>query len=375
MNATATPQKTQGQTRAMSPLDQQKRSIATLLRSESVQEQLALALPKYLTPDRMMRVALTTINRNPKLLGCTPESLLSCLMQCAQAGLEPDGRNAHLIPYGDQCTVIFDWKGLVSLARRNGVKAIHGDVVCDNDFFEPSFEGGVKLVHKVDYRKPRGAVYAAYCYAIIDGEPDYEVMNLQEIEAIRKRSMAGNSGPWVKDWNEMAKKTVLRRFSKRWPLDPEVAAAMNGDDDVDPNISEPKRGVVTAPPTFLTPPSEPENTSGAFATPAAAPNSDPEEGDPVLAGPAPEAEPEHKPKAEPELPDLGEMTPLEQLKTEMETAGITETQVLAWGTDPKRRYWPARVKSLAEINAVNPQKIELILNTFAKVVQDISQNT
>ncbi len=221
-----------------------KRDIRALLASDKVREQIALALPKHLTPERMMRVALTTINRTPKLLQCTPESLLSGLMLCSQVGLEPDGRNAHLIPYGDQVQVIFDWKGLVALARRNGVQNISTDVVCQNDQFEWFRDAeGLHFNHRVTWNEPRGAVYAAYCIWKDGDQFDGEVMQRDEIEGIRKRSRAGNNGPWVSDWNEMAKKTVVRRSSKKWPLEPESAAAINADDDslveIKPAVSRP----------------------------------------------------------------------------------------------------------------------------------------
>lgn len=209
-----------------------KRDLRALLQSDAVKQQIALALPKHLTADRMTRVALTTINRTPKLLQCTPESLLAGLMLCSQVGLEPDGRNAHLIPYGDQCQVIFDWKGLVALARRNGVANIAADVVCEGDEFDWYRDGeGLHFTHRVNWKTTRGQVYAAYCIWK-DGEQfDGEVMTLAEIDGIRKRSRAGNNGPWVTDWGEMAKKTVVRRASKKWPMDPEAAGAFNADDD------------------------------------------------------------------------------------------------------------------------------------------------
>ena len=97
-------------------------------------------LPKHLTPDRMARVTLTAIIKTPALMNCTPESLLQAMMLCSQAGLEPDGRLAHLIPYGNVVTVIFDYKGLVTLALRNGAKAVYGDKVCETDTFTGSHQ-------------------------------------------------------------------------------------------------------------------------------------------------------------------------------------------------------------------------------------------
>lgn len=208
------------------------RDLRDMLRSDGVRNQIALALPSTMTPERMMRVALTTVNRTPKLLECSQASVLTALMSCAAMGIEPDQRNAHLIPYGKECQLIVDWKGLVLLAKRGGLKGIAADVVCENDAFEWTRNSdGLHFVHRVDYAKPRGQVYAAYCIWREDGGLDGECLQRDEIEAVRKRSRAGNAGPWVTDWAEMAKKTAIRRASKRWDISPEFAAAVALDDD------------------------------------------------------------------------------------------------------------------------------------------------
>ncbi len=205
---------------------EKKRDIRELIQSDSVKAQIALVLPKHLTADRMARVTLTACIKTPKLLECSPESLLQALMLCSQAGLEPDGRNAHLIPYGNVVTVIFDWKGLVALARRNGVENIAADIVCENDTFEFFRNAsGLQFKHEINYRKARGPMFCAFCIWKDGDQFDGEVMTKEEIDGIRKRSKAGNSGPWVTDYNEMAKKTVVRRASKKWPLDAEIAEA------------------------------------------------------------------------------------------------------------------------------------------------------
>jgi recombination protein RecT len=235
-----------------------KRDIRSLLQSESVKQQLALVLPKHITPDRMARVACTAAMRNPKLLTCTPESLLNALMICSQAGLEPDGRQAHLIPFENRKTgcvevqVIFDYKGLIQLARRNGVKNIAGDVICEADVFEWSRGmGGLQFKHQVEWRKPRGPVFGAYVIWQDGDQFDGEVMTKDEIESIRARSKSPNAGPWQTDWNEMAKKTVVRRASKRWPLDSEAAAAIGDEEesvtvDVKPSAAMPQLPATTA---------------------------------------------------------------------------------------------------------------------------------
>lgn len=231
------------------PPNAQKKDIRALLQSEAVKTQIALVLPKHLTPDRMARVALTAILKTPKLADCKPESLLQALMLCSQAGLEPDGRNAHLIPYGDQVQVIFDYKGLVALAERNGVECIYADKVCQNDEFDAWVEEGEKkLKHRVNWKSSRGEAYAYYASCRRNGRLDYEVMTKDEVDTIRKRSRASGNGPWVTDYDEMAKKTVLRRMSKRWDLSSEVAEFITADDDVPANIPQAKRPEFTGDP-------------------------------------------------------------------------------------------------------------------------------
>ncbi|MFA6142476.1 MAG: recombinase RecT [Candidatus Omnitrophota bacterium] len=198
-------------------------TIRELISSDTYKRQFAMALPKHLKAERFVRIALTAITRTPKLANCTQASLVSCLLDLSQLGLEPDGRKAHLIPYGDKCTLIIDYKGLVDLARRSGeIADIHADVVCDKDLFDYSFGTDGKLVHKPALNK-RGKPIAAYSFVRLkDGSSSYEVMSLDEIEAIHKRSKAAKEGPWITDWNEMAKKTVFRRHSKWLPVSSEL---------------------------------------------------------------------------------------------------------------------------------------------------------
>lgn len=221
-------------------LIKQKRDVRDLINAESFKNEIAKVLPKHLTPERMTRVALTAFLKTPGLLSCTPESLTNALLICSQAGLEPDGRLAHLIPYGNACTVIFDYKGLVTLAIRNGMQAVYADKVCEDDVFDACVENGVKkITHRPDFRKSRGEAVCYYSVCQRDGVTDWEVMTKEEVDAIRARSKAGQNGPWKTDYDEMAKKTVLRRMSKRWDLLPEIADVINRDDDMPVEIRAP----------------------------------------------------------------------------------------------------------------------------------------
>jgi len=205
--------------------------IRAIISGDRFKSEIAKALPRHLTPDRFLRIALTALTKTPKLADCTPESLCACLITLSSLGLEPDGRRAHLIPYGTTCTLIVDYKGLAELVLRSGdVSRLHADVVCENDEFD--YDLGAIRRHKIDFKKPRGDAYAAYALAEMKtGQIAVAVMSRDEVEGIRKRSRSGSSGPWVTDWNEMAKKTAFRRLSKWLPLSPDIRDAVEDETD------------------------------------------------------------------------------------------------------------------------------------------------
>lgn len=207
------------------------RTLKGLLSEENVKAQFALALPKHLNADRFARVAITALTRTPKLQECTPESFMKCLLDLSALGIEPDGRRAHLIPYGKECTLILDYKGIAELVMRSGTVAnIHADKVCEHDAFD--VDRGRILAHRINYAQPRGNAYAYYVIVTFkDGTEKSEVMTRDEVDGIRKRSKAGNAGPWVSDFDEMAKKTVFRRASKWLPLSPEVQDTIRADEE------------------------------------------------------------------------------------------------------------------------------------------------
>jgi len=216
------------------------RTLKGLLSEENVKAQFALALPKHLSAERFSRVAITALTRTPKLQECTPESFMRCLLDLSAMGLEPDGRRAHLIPYGKECTVVVDYKGKVELAIRCGnIASIHADKVCANDIFIVN-RGAIER-HVIDYQKERGESYAYYCLIQFkDGGEKCEVMTKREVEDIMGRSQGykyakqnGKSHPWITDFDEMAKKTVFHRASKWIELSPEIREHFEKDYDLD----------------------------------------------------------------------------------------------------------------------------------------------
>ena len=205
----------------------QQTSLKSIISSDAMKQQFATALPSHLSPDRFARVAITALTRTPKLQQCTQSSFFKCLLDLSAMGLEPDGRRAHLIPYGRECTLVLDFKGLAELVRRSGdVIKIHSDVVCENDTFSHSM--GDVTEHTYDISKDRGAVIAAYSQVTLkNGAVQSEIMSKAEIDAIKNKSRAGRSGPWVDHYNQMACKTVFRRLTKWLTLSPEVMDAVS----------------------------------------------------------------------------------------------------------------------------------------------------
>lgn len=218
------------------------------LKSPAFKATIAESMPKHLKPERFISVALAALTKTPKLLDVTQESIFSAFRMLSSLGLEPDGRRAHLIPFGKEVQVIIDYKGLVELIYRSGeVTKLHADVVCENDIFD--YNLGEIQRHVIDFksREGRGEAYCVYALAVMkSGVTKCEVMSIPDVENVRKRSRSADKGPWVTDWAEMAKKTVFRRLSKWLPLSPDLRDAAETDDDlvIETGSPTPQRGKV-----------------------------------------------------------------------------------------------------------------------------------
>jgi recombination protein RecT len=176
---------------------------------------------------------LTSKNSNT-LMKCTPTSILRSFLQAAENGIPIDGKMGYLVPYGDQCTFMASYIGLTSVARRHGlIEDAFSRVVREKDLFELTMTNGqFNVEFKPFIGDNPGEVIGAFTVLTFPKSSrviaDY--MSKAEVEKVRDRSKAKNNGPWVTDWNEMAKKTVLRRTIKTYIDDPEVLALLDADD-------------------------------------------------------------------------------------------------------------------------------------------------
>lgn len=202
-------------------------------------------LPKHLTPERMCRIAVESLQRNPDVLKCTPESLVRCVVEASSLGLEIDSRGlAYIVPYGNKnqggrqnATLIIGYKGLMDLAYRSGrVANIYAETVCENDEFE--FELGLNpTLRHVPNLEDRGKLAAVYAVARMkDADAVFVVLGKQDVEKVRRASKTGGSGPWTQWAEEMWKKTAIRRLCKYLPLSPEIARAIAVDEASDAGV-------------------------------------------------------------------------------------------------------------------------------------------
>lgn len=188
---------------------------------EVMAPELKAALPKHVDEAKFRRVAMTAIQNDPKLQNADRRSLFGAIVRLAQDGLLPDGREAAIVLFGDKAQAMPMIAGVLKKIRQSGeVKKISSQVVYENDHFLVKYGFEEDVEHSPPgLDKPRGKPIGAYATAVLkDGSQLLEVMSLEEIEKVRNVSRAKNAGPWVQWWSEMARKTVMRRLSKRLPM-------------------------------------------------------------------------------------------------------------------------------------------------------------
>lgn len=231
-------------------------TIAGLLTDPAIKSQIALALPRHMTPERLARVALTEVRRVPALAKCDQASFLGAIMQCAQLGLEPGGAlgHAYLLPFdkrekvGGQwqtvrtdCQLIIGYRGMIDLARRSGqILSLEARAVYTKDRFHVSLGLNPDLTHEPAWDdEDRGPLRFVYAVAKLkDGGTQFEVMSRVEVEKIRAQSKAAQSGPWVTHFEEMAKKTVIRRLFKYLPVSIEIQRAVGLDEQAEAGVPQ-----------------------------------------------------------------------------------------------------------------------------------------
>jgi recombination protein RecT len=180
-----------------------------------------------------VRVTLTAVQTNPNLLNADRRTLFAAATKAAQMGLLPDGREGAIVTFKDQAQWMPMVAGIMKLVRNSGeISTWSVQAVYENDTFDFCLGDEEHITHKPNLAN-RGKLIAVYSIVTMkDGEKSREVMSVEDVLAIKARSRSGSSGPWVSDFAEMAKKTVIRRHSKRLPLSTDIDGVLKEDDEL-----------------------------------------------------------------------------------------------------------------------------------------------
>lgn len=216
---------------------------------KSMEGEIAKALPSVITPERFTRMVLSALSTNPVLQDCTPKSFLGAMMSAAQLGLEPNTPlgQAYLIPYKNKGTLEVQfqigYKGLIDLAYRSGeVEVVQAHIVYEKDTFEFEYGLNPKLTHIPFSKGEKGNAVSVYAiFKTKSGGYGFEVMSMADVkEHAKKYSQAYSSAysPWTKNFEEMAKKTVLKKVLKYAPMKSDFVKAVVQDGVIKNEISE-----------------------------------------------------------------------------------------------------------------------------------------
>lgn len=217
-------------------------AVRTLLNEQ--RGEIARALPKHFNVDRMLRIALTEVRKNPELLDCQKESFLGAIIQSSQLGLEPGNAlgQCYLIPFKNskrgikEVQLMIGYQGFIDLISRTDNAPVGVPcAVYEGDEFEYALGLAPTIAHRpAKARDPKAKLTHAYVvYTFHDGRKVFDVMNRQEIDAVRARSKSTGFSPWQSDFEAMAKKSVIRRIFKYLPKSVELQRAVNLDEQAE----------------------------------------------------------------------------------------------------------------------------------------------
>lgn len=231
---------------ASKPVSSNKRTIQNTI--ERMMPEIKKALPNTITPERFTRITLSALSNNPTLKLCSELSFLSAMMTSAQLGLEPNTplQQAYIIPYKNhgnyEAQFQIGYKGLIDLAYRSGqVKTIYAEAVHENDTFEYELGLNPKLVH-IPADRNRGEVTHYYAvFKLVNGGEGMFVASKDDILKHAEKyskSYAKDTSPWKTNFDEMAKKTVIKQVLKYAPLSTDFMSKLTADETIHKTISD-----------------------------------------------------------------------------------------------------------------------------------------
>lgn len=224
-------------------------ALFTMLRNPAMLKQIGMSLPVHLknNAEKYARQMMTLAQLNPELLNCEPNTVLGALMNASALGLElaPSLQQCYIIPRWNsksgckQAQFQLGYRGMLALAYQSPkIRSIVAKEVCEGDEFEADFGPNGTISHKAKIRGKRGAPYAYYAYAVLDsGQLIFDVMSYEDMYEFAKAnsdSFGGkySNGPWKDHFDEMAKKTMLKKIWKLLPLATEAKVAEAADEGI-----------------------------------------------------------------------------------------------------------------------------------------------
>lgn len=212
--------------------------LADMLGKIKVNIQNAIPPGANLTYGRVVQIALTQFRKNPALAECDPVSFCSAVKDAATMGLEfGELKHCALVPYGKEVKLMVQYQGWLALLwRSKAITEVQARVVYEGDFFDVEYGSSVSVIHKPAFKSSVPQLYYA-CATPTGGELMIEVMPIAQVEAHMRQYAKGadkKTSPWVTAFDEMAKKTVLRKLIKLLPLtaDSPVLAALKADEAI-----------------------------------------------------------------------------------------------------------------------------------------------
>jgi len=252
-----------------------EQTLVGFMNQPAMKSQLAAALPRHMTADRMIRIVTTEIRKNPTLAKCDTQSFVGAVVQCSQLGLEPGSAlgHAYLLPFekrkkdstGNWVTertdiqLIIGYRGMIDLARRSGqIVSLSARVVREADEFTYEYGLEEKLHHKPGDDDSSQITHVYSVAKLKDGGVQFEVMSAKQVNQIASQSKSvkknkdgsidwqNTNSPWATHWEEMAKKTVIRRLFKYLPVSIEMQKAVILDEKAESDVDQDNASVLSA---------------------------------------------------------------------------------------------------------------------------------
>lgn len=191
---------------------------------------------------KFMSAMVYSVQKTPKLLECSKDSIMQSFMSCAEFKLYPSNvaGEAYVLPYnsknGMQAQFQLGYQGIITLLYRAGIK-VTSKIVKERDHFD--YEEGLNptLRHSFDPFGDRGGAKGVYAIAELpDGRKMFKVMSKEEVMKYRGFSKAKDSpySPWNSDQDPdlmMWQKTAIKQLSKTLPKTEELQTAILKDNE------------------------------------------------------------------------------------------------------------------------------------------------